>query len=233
MSVLSEQQRTPNVAPRRQLSAPQHVASVVQVAASGEHVHMVDVPSQFAHVPVVGPRMLPLTHSPVVAQYPQPPPGASVQSRHVAKSEQASTVGQLSEIQLHVLQVPLVGPAELPALHVPVPAHQPQLDAPVHDAQSVWLAQSSGAAHSDESHAHAPLQVVPVGPLALPERHAPSQKPQPARAVHVSHVVASAHGSVGPVHSEVCHAQLPHEPVLGPVESPTPQVPVSPHQPQG
>ncbi len=41
--MLSTQQRTPNVAPRRQLRSPQHIESIVQVAASGAHMHWVDV----------------------------------------------------------------------------------------------------------------------------------------------------------------------------------------------
>ncbi len=66
--VLSVQQRTPKLAPRRQLRSPQHDASFVQADIGVPHMHIVEVPSQFAHVPVVGPVMLPATHVPVVAQ---------------------------------------------------------------------------------------------------------------------------------------------------------------------
>jgi hypothetical protein len=37
------QQRTPKLAPRRQLRSPQHIESIVQAAAGGEHVHCVEV----------------------------------------------------------------------------------------------------------------------------------------------------------------------------------------------
>ena len=149
-------------------------------------------------------------------------------------SVHVSTTGQLDASQLHVLHVPVEGPAELPELHVPVPAHQPHDEAAVHDAQSVFVAHvSTGPAHSLASQDQSPEHVPAVGPLESPERHAPSQKPQPGRAVHASHVVASAHGSVGPVHSLAVQAQSPHEPVAGPSASPALQVLDPAHQPQG
>jgi hypothetical protein len=157
-----------------------------------------------------------------------------VQSRHVAASEHVSIAGHDEDSQLHVAQLPALGPLEVPELHVPVAAHQPHIDAPVHEAQSVCVAQSSGgAAQSIASHAQSPVHEPPVGPVELPERHAPSQNPQPGRAVQASQSVASAHGSVGPVHSLVRHDQSAQAPVEGPVELPVPQRPVSPHQPQG
>jgi hypothetical protein len=64
----SVQQRTPKVAPRRQLRSPQHIESVVQAAASGVHMHCVEVKSQSAQEPRVGPVSVPETHSPLVAQ---------------------------------------------------------------------------------------------------------------------------------------------------------------------
>lgn len=149
-------------------------------------------------------------------------------------SEQVSTVGQLLASQLHALHEPVEGPLEVPPLHVPVVAHQPHDEARVHVAQSVFIAQvSTGPMHSLASHAQSPVHAPVVGPLESPERHAPSQKPQPARAVHVSQSVASAHGSLGPAHSLASHAQFAHEPVVGPLEVPVPQVPVPAHQPQG
>ncbi len=147
---------------------------------------------------------------------------------------QVSTIGQLVESQLHVPHDPAAGPADVPELQRPVAAHQPHDDAPVHDAQSVFVAHvSTGPAHSLAIHDQSPVQEPVVGPLESPERHAPSQKPQPERAVHASHVVASAHVSTGPVHSLAIHAQSPHVPVAGPSESPALQVPVPAHQPQG
>lgn len=148
---------------------------------------------------------------------------------------QVSTIGQLLESQLQVpLHVPAEGPADVPERHVLVPVHQPHDDAPVQDAQSVFIAHvSTGPAHSLAIHDQSPVHEPAVGPVESPERHAPSQKPQPGRAVHASHVVASAHGSVGPAHSLATHAQSPHEPVAGPSESPALHVPVPEHQPQG
>lgn len=149
-------------------------------------------------------------------------------------SEQVSIIGQLLASQLHVPHVPVDGPVEVPELHVPVAAHQPHEGAPVHDAQSVFVAHSStGPAHSLASHAQSPVHEPAVGPEESPERQAPSQNPQPARAVHVSQSVASAQVSTGPLHSLVRHAQSAHEPVAGPVELPAAQVPVVSHQPQG
>jgi hypothetical protein len=149
-------------------------------------------------------------------------------------SEQVSTIGQLLASQLQVPQVPVEGPVEVPELHVPVAAHQPHDGAPVHEAQSVFDAHSStGPAHSLASHAQSPVHAPVVGPDESPERHAPSQKPQPARAVQVSQSVASAQASTGPLHSLVCHAQSAHEPVEGPVELPAAHAPVVLHQPQG
>ena len=149
-------------------------------------------------------------------------------------SEQVSTIGQLLASQLQVPHVPVEGPVEVPELHVPVAAHQPHDGAPVHEAQSVLDAHSStGPAHSLASHAQSPVHAPAVGPLESPERQAPSQKPQPARAVHVSQSVASAHSSTGPLHSLVCHAQSAHAPVAGPVELPAAHAPVVLHQPQG
>jgi hypothetical protein len=37
------QQRTPKLAPRRQLRSPQHIASVVHAPASGVHMHALEV----------------------------------------------------------------------------------------------------------------------------------------------------------------------------------------------
>jgi hypothetical protein len=152
----------------------------------------------------------------------------------VALSEHVSIIGQLLASQLHVPQVPVEGPAEVPELHVPVAAHQPHEGAPVHDAQSVFDAhESTGPAHSLATHAQSPVHTPVVGPVESPERHVPSQKPQPGRAVHVSQSVASAHASTGPLHSLVRHAQSAHEPVEGPVELPAAHLPVVLHQPQG
>lgn len=39
----SVQQRTPKLAPRRQLRSPQHIESIVHVAASDAHMHCVEV----------------------------------------------------------------------------------------------------------------------------------------------------------------------------------------------
>ena len=157
-----------------------------------------------------------------------------MQSRHVEASEQVSTIGHDDATQLHVAHIPVAGPVEVPVLQVPVAAHQPHEEAAVQDAQSVFIAHvSGGAVHSELSHDQSPVQLPVVGPVVLPERHAPSQNPQPGRAVHVSQVVASAQGSVGPVHSLARHAHVAHEPLEGPVEVPTPQAPVAPHQPQG
>ncbi len=124
---------------------------------------------------------------------------------------------------------------ESPALQRPVPAHQPQREAAVHDSQSVFVAHSSTGVleHSKLIHAQSPVHEPAVGPLESPARQAPSQKPQPARAVQVSQSVALAHESAGPVHSLASQLQSLHEPALGPVEVPTPHVPVSPHQPHG
>jgi hypothetical protein len=92
---------------------------------------------------------------------------------------------------------------------------------------------STGPAHSLASHAQAPRHVPVEGPVDRPERHAPSQNPQPERAVHASQSVASAHGSVGPLHSLATQAHPAHEPVEGPLAVPALHEPVALHQPQG
>jgi hypothetical protein len=228
----SVQQRTPKVAPRRQLRSPQHIASVEHVAASGAHVHCDEEKSQSAHVPLLGPVESPETHWPLVAQ--KPHSARAVQSRHVALSEHVSSTGQLLASQLHVPHVPREGPVDVPELHVPVAAHQPHEGEPVHDAQSVFDAHSStGPAHSLAVHAQAPRHVPDEGPVDVPERHAPSQNPQPDRAVHASQPVASTHGSVGPLHSLATQAHPAHEPVEGPLAVPALHEPVALHQPQG
>lgn len=147
---------------------------------------------------------------------------------------QVSSIGHDDDSQLQVAQLPARGPLEVPTLHVPVAAHQPHDGAAVHEAQSVRVAQSSGgAAQSMASQDHALRHVPALGPDAVPDRHAPSQKPQPARAVHVSQSVADAQGSVAPLHSLASHDQSPQEPLDGPDAVPVPHRPVSPHQPQG
>lgn len=174
----------------------------------------------------------PETHAPLVAQKPQS--ARAVQSRHVALSEHVSSVGQLLASQLHVPHVPREGPVDVPELHVPVAAHQPHEGAPVQEAQSVFDAHvSTGPAHSLASHAQAPRHVPEEGPVAPPDRHAPSQNPQPDRPVHASQSVASAQGSVGPLHSLATHAHPEHEPDKGPLAVPTRHEPVAPHQPHG
>jgi len=228
----SVQQRTPKVAPRRQLRSPQHIASVMQVAASGVHMHCVEVKSQSAQVPRVGPASVPEAHVLLVAQYPHP--ASAVQSRQVALSAQVSTTGQLLASQLHVVHVPVEGPLEVPALQRPVPAHHPHDEAAVQEAQSVFMPQvSTGPAHSLAIQAHAPVHDPVLGPAESPDRHAPSQNPHPGRAVQVSQFVASAQESTAPEHSLVRHAQSAHAPDAGPVELPTAHVPVVLHQPQG
>jgi len=145
-----------------------------------------------------------------------------------------STIGHELATQLHVEHIPVVGPVEVPELHRPVAAHQPHEDAAVQDAQSVFVAHvSAGGAQSIASQDQRPVHMPVLGPVVVPERHAPSQKPQPGRAVQASQVVASAQGSVGPVHSLARQAQSAHVPVDGPVAVPVPHRPVAPHQPQG
>lgn len=158
-----------------------------------------------------------------------------VQSPQVVASTHGSAATHSLASQLQSVHAPLVGPVESPDTQRPVPAHQPQRDADVHDSQSVLVAHSSTGVleHSKLIHAQSPVQVPEVGPLESPERHAPSQKPQPERAVHVSQSVASAHESAGPVQSLASQLQSVQEPALGPLAVPTPHVPVSPHQPQG
>lgn len=73
-----------------------------------------------------------------------------------------------------------------------------------------------------------------VGPVEEPDAQVlvVSHQPQPLVAVQPPQAVWLAHGS-GPTHSERSHDQSPHDPVSGPLELPSEQVPVSPHQPQG
>lgn len=134
--------------------------------------------------------------------------------------------------QLQSMHEPVLGPLEVPVAHVPVSAHHPHEAPPVHDSQSDSVAHVSvGPAHSKLSQAHAEVQAPASGPLDVPERQAPSHQPHPGLAVHALQSVALAHGSVGPVHSLERHVQPLQVPVLGPLEVPTPQVPVSVHHP--
>ena len=87
-------------------------------------------------------------------------------------------------------------------------------------------------------HAVAPksqsAQVPVAGPAAVPVAHAESEAhhPQPLWAVHAPHTVSPAQGS-GPTHSDRSQDHAPQLPVSGPVEDPSEQAPVSPHQPHG
>ncbi len=73
-----------------------------------------------------------------------------------------------------------------------------------------------------------------VGPPAVPLAQVRSElhQPQPLAAVHPPQTVSLAQGS-GPTHSETSHDHDPQLPASGPVEEPSEQAPVSPHQPQG
>ena len=73
-----------------------------------------------------------------------------------------------------------------------------------------------------------------VGPPAAPLAHVLSvaHQPQPLSAVQPPQAVWLAHRS-GPTHSEASQDHDPQLPLSGPVDEPSEQPPVSPHQPQG
>ena len=87
-------------------------------------------------------------------------------------------------------------------------------------------------------HAAAPksqsAQLPVAGPVEVPVAQVESElhHPHPLVAAHAPHTVSPAQGS-GPTHSDRSQDQAPQLPVSGPVEEPSEQAPVSPHQPQG
>lgn len=161
--------------------------------------------------------------------------------RHESAPQHSASVAQLpctSEHvhalapKLHDAQLPLAGPAALPLAQLDVVSHHPQpLDA-VHVPQLVDAAHGSAAVHSLESQLQSPH--VPVeGPDELPRKQVPLEPhhPQPSSAVQLPQSVCAPHALA--VHSVESQLQSLHEPVLGPLEVPLWQVPVSPQNPHG
>ncbi len=163
----------------------------------------------------------------------QPHPLSAVHVPQLVDAAQASTVGHSLPSQLHAAHDPMSGPAALPRSQVPVSAHQPQASCDVHPPQSACAAQSL-AVHSLESQLQSPHDPL-LGPVDVPLSHAAvsPHHPQPARPVQSPQSAASAQGSAPPAHSLESQLQSPHDPLLGPLELPTMQVPVSPQNPHG
>jgi hypothetical protein len=181
--------------------------------------------------PLVGPPALPLEQVLVAAHQPQPV--VAVQVPQLVALAHGSGLGHEVESQLHAAQEPPSGPLEEPTWQVSVSAHQPQSNCAVQSPQAVCAPQSLPPSHRRPNQSQS-AQLPSVGPAEVPTRHpTPGHQPQLAREVHSSHVIASVHGSAAPTHSLVSQLQSVQLPVLGPVELPTSQRPVSPHQPHG
>lgn len=133
---------------------------------------------------------------------------------------------------LQLKQLPLDGPEVSPGRHAPVSPHQPQPNVPAQLPQSVPV---QDGAHSKLKKSQFPQEPV-VGPSESPGRHAPvsAHHPQPERPAQAPHSVSRKQVSgVPPSHAVATQLQSPHEAPSGPLDDPSWQVPVSPHQPQG
>lgn len=82
------------------------------------------------------------------------------------------------------LQVPAVGPDELPAMHVLLPEHQPQ-PASIAHAEHVVAAPQPPVLHEPVVHAQSPHEPE-LGPPDVPAMHPPPllHQPHPAWIVH-------------------------------------------------
>jgi hypothetical protein len=205
---------------------------VSQIPRTGEQAHepapkLHDAP----HVPLLGPEASPLAQVDVASHQPQPL--VSVQLPQLVAPAQGSGAGHEALSQLQSEHANASGPDALPASQVPVSPHQPQSASAVQSPQELCEPQLLPV-HSEVYQLQAP-HVPVLGPVELPVEHVPvsPHQPQVGRPVQSPQSTASAQGSVPPVHSLGSQLQSPHEPLLGPVEVPTPQRPVSPHHPQG
>jgi hypothetical protein len=229
----SAQQRTSKVAPRRHDRPEQQSVPVAHVPRTGEHMQepTPKLHDGAPHVPRVGPPAVPLEQVLVAEHHPQPV--IAVQVPQLVALAHGSGMGHELESQLQAVHELPVGPLDVPSSQRPRSAHHPQSSCAVQSPQLVDALQSvppSQRVPNQSQLAH----VLPVGPADVPTRQpTPGHQPQLGRDVHSSQSVASMHGSAAPVHSLVSQLQLEHDPVLGPVELPTWQRPVSPHQPQG
>ena len=116
---------------------------------------------------------------------------------------------ELIHAQLPALQVVPLGPELVPGRQLRVAAHQPHCARAVQVSQFVALEQGSPAStavmQDDRVHAQFDAQVEPVGPVLVPlwQRPVAPHQPHCDSAVHVSHIVWLAQGSLplstGPV----------------------------------
>jgi hypothetical protein len=140
-----------------------------------------------------------------------------VQSPHVNSLEHAVSLdAHALVIQRQSLQLPAVGPVDVPVAQLEVLWHQPQLPPPVHVPQSPLPAHGSGGAHSELSQRQS-KQKPSFGPALLPLRHSSL----------LSH---QAHGSAG-MHMLVVQRQSLQKPANGPTESPDWHSPLASHHP--
>jgi len=137
--------------------------------------------------------------------------------------------------QVQVAQEPELGPTQVPAPHVPVAGHQPQLRTAVQLVQSRYAAQlilreAGAATHCVRLHAQFE-HVLPAGPSHVPDWHLPLlwQNPQPVAPVQSPHSVNDSqlpHFWLGP-NCQAAHAW----PLAGPAVDPASHLLVAGHQP--
>ncbi len=126
------------VKPRRQVSAPQHSAVVAHASWFITHEHALAPKSQSEQLPLVGPLAVPLWQVPVASHQPQPE--AAAQVPHEVWVAHGSAEGHIMLVHAQPVQLPEVGPAEVPRWQ-PVPGHQPQGYTAVQLPQSVRVVQ--------------------------------------------------------------------------------------------
>jgi hypothetical protein len=111
----------------------------------GVAAHALETQRQSLHAPPVGPVELPVWHVELPAH--QPHAERAVQSLHAPLLLQGSPLAAQSlRYQRQSVQLPEIGPLELPCWHPPPLPHQPQLAREVHAPQSAASVQGSVAA---------------------------------------------------------------------------------------
>jgi hypothetical protein len=130
------------------------------------------------------------------------------------------------------VQLPVLGPPEVPVRHVAVVVHQPQPSAAVQPSQASLTAQGSGPVHSFGSQAQS-RQVPVLGPADVPLRQPElvAHQPQPEAPVQSSQTAKAAHGSAG-LQELGTQRQSAQVPLVGPAEVPLRHSAAESHQPQ-
>ena len=135
------------------------------------------------------------------------------------------------DVQSQSPQLPVDGPVAVPVWQVPVEAHQPQVERPVHEPQLVEVLQGSAVLHWKRVQSQSAQEPAP-GPLLLPPRQVEvlAHQPQLDTPVHASQSACPAQVVV---HSVALLSHSPAQvPVVGPAKLPGRQVLLPVHQPQ-